>query len=296
MAPTIADDHGSGVARGGPRRHAAVVLVLARLLLASLARGEGGPPGLVSWGHQSRLLAPGEAVTVQVNFANLPLRRFTFLVESSGAVCHLNVRRDLDGGLLHDQRDEVRHEVDVPWGEGESLTAVLTAGAAGGTFDVSFWGPPADAHKRAYSYHVNRALEAHAAGDDQGARDQCRAALQRDSSDEVARLLLRRLDEVARPPASAPADSTGIWRQEATTLIAEGRLYEALAVLDGALAAAPDAATAALVLRDLGDLHRALDNVVQARFSYEAARELGLPPVLDAAVAAALAELPAAER
>ena len=133
--------------------------------LAPLARAEGGPPGLVSWGHQTLVLAPGEATTLQVTFANLPLRRFTLLVESGGAPCDLNVRRDVDGSLLYDLRDEVRHELDVPWGTGESLTAVLTAGPAGGSYDVSFWGPPAADHKRAYSYHVNRALESHAAGD-----------------------------------------------------------------------------------------------------------------------------------
>jgi tetratricopeptide (TPR) repeat protein len=248
----------------------------------------------VSWGHQARLLAPGEAVTLQVVFANLPLRRFTLLVESSGAPCHLNVRRDHDGSLLHDARDEVRHEIDVPWGEGESLTAVLTAGPAGGTFDVSFWGPPADAHKRAYSYHVNRALEAHAAGDAQGVRDHCRAALQSDPGDAVARLLLRRLDN-AEGIAVAAGDSTGVRREEAAALIASGRLFEALAILDAALATAPDAASAALVLSDLGGLHLALANPVQARICYQAARDFGLPADLDAAAARALAALPAAE-
>jgi hypothetical protein len=274
---------------------AAVLLAMMSLMVPGLLRAEGGPPGLVSWGHQMRLLAPGEAVTLQVDFANLPLRRFTLLVESGGAACHLNVRRDRDGSLLHDARDEVRHEVDVPWGTGESLTAVLTAGSAGGTFDLSFWGPPADDHKRAYSYHVNRALEAHAAGDAQGVRDHCRAALQNDPGDEIAKLMLGRLDEPGRPAVSAPADSTGIRRDEAAAQIAAGYLYEALGTLDEALAAAPSAAAAALVLHDLGGLHRALANPVQARFCYEVARDLGLPPDLDAAAAAALAELPPGE-
>jgi hypothetical protein len=284
-----------GGARGGPRRAAAAVLVGATLVLAHLAPAEGGPPGLVSWGHQTRTLASGEAATLQVVFANLPLRRFTLLVESAGAPCHLNVRRDRDGSLLHDAGGETRHQVDVPWGEGESLTAVLTAGPGGGAYDVSFWGPPPGDHRRAYSYHVNRALEAHAAGDLQGMRDHCRAALQSDPQDQVARLLLGRLDGAGSPSGASPADSTASRREEAAMLMAAGRLYEALATLDAALAAAPDIASAALALYDLGGVHRALVNPVQARICYQTALDLGLPPDLAAAAAAALAELPAAE-
>ncbi len=293
MVQPIAEDAAASFARGGPRGSAGVVLVLVVLAFASLARAEGGPPGLANWGQQTRVLGPGEATTLQVTFANLPVRRFTLLVESGGPPCHVNVRRDRDGSLLHDVADEVRHEVDVPWGLGESLTLVLTAGPAGGSFAVSFWGPPPEAHKRAYSYHVNRALEAYAAGDRQGAGDQCRAALLRDPTDEVARLLLRGLDDSARAEAAAGEDSTGIRRRDAAALVVAGRLYEALAILDEAFAAAPDVASAALVLSDLGGLHRALGNPVQARASYEAARNLGLPPDLDAAAAAALAELAA---
>jgi hypothetical protein len=296
VAYPIGNDIARGTARDAPCRPAAAVLIIALLTLPSLAQAEGGPPGLVSWSCETCALSAGEAVTLQVVFDNLPLRRFTLLVESGGPACHLNVRRDLDGSLLYDTRDEVRHEVDVPWGIGESLTAVLTAGPDGGSYAVSFWGPPPEDHKRAYSYDVNRALEAYAAGNRQGARDHCRAALQRDPADAVARLLMHGLDDAARPAVVAFADSTGIRRGEAAVLVVAGRLYEALTILDEALAAAADATSAALVLSDLGDLHRALGNLVQARISYETARNLGLPPDLDAAAAAALTELPAGGR
>jgi hypothetical protein len=283
-------------ARRGPRRRLPVAMAFLLLGLAPLAGAEGGPPGLVSWGCQTLVLAPGEATTLQVTFANLPLRRFTLLVESGGTTCDVNVRRDVDGSLLYDLRNEVRHQLDVPWGVGESLTAVLTAGPAGGSYAVSFWGPSATDHKRAYSFHVNRALESHAAGDLDAFRYHCRAALQQDPADTVAALLLRGLDGAGRPTGLAAPDSTGVRRGEAAALVATGRLYEALAVLDAAFAAAPDAATAALVLSDLGALRIALGNPVQARASYEAARELGLPPDLDAAAAAALEQLPVFER
>lgn len=285
-----------GIARGGPLRLFLALLAGATLVLAGRVPAEGGPPGLVSWGHQTRTLAGGEAVTLQVEFANLPLRRFTLLVESAGAPCYLNVRRDRDGSLLYDVHDETRHEVDVPWGEGESLTAVLTAGSPGGSYDVSFWGPPPGDHRRAYSFHVNRALEAHAAGNLPSMRDHCRAALQADPQDKVASLLLGRVDDPASTGGIAGADSTAQRREEAAMLTAAGRLYEALAILDAALAAAPDVASAALALFDLGGVHRALANPVQARICYQTARDLGLAPELDAAAAAALAELPAAER
>lgn len=282
---------GGRIARGGPRRALAMWSLLAlAVALPGLTARAIEPVGLVNWGHQTRVLGPGESATFQVTAANLPLRRFTLLVESAGAPCDLNVRRDADGSLLHDVRGEVRHEVDVPWGTDESLTAVLTAGSAGGSYDVSFWGPPAGEHRRAYSYHVNRALEAHDAGDGERVREHCRAALRQDPHDAIAGLMLRRLESGDDPPF---VGDTRQRRADAAALQAAGKLYDALAVLDDARAAATDSSDVALVLFDLGALHAQMDNPVQARLSYEAARRLGLPPDLAAAADSALAALPA---
>ena len=145
------------------RVHLAGWLLLAGLWPA-LALAQYPPPGLQAWGRQTDTLQPGEALTVAVDFAQIPVRRWVLLVESDGQPAHLNVRRAADGSLLYDQRDETRHLVDVPWGEGEELSAVLTA-PRGGVFTVSIWGPSPDGYRRSYRYDVNRALEALADGD-----------------------------------------------------------------------------------------------------------------------------------
>jgi len=113
-------------------RSLAATLLAVCMTTPAVAGSDGGPLHLVRWSGESVRLQPGETATLQVSFDQMPLRRWTLLVESSGErVCHLNVVRDRDGSLLYDVRDESRHEVDVPWGTGESLTAIVTAGRRG---------------------------------------------------------------------------------------------------------------------------------------------------------------------
>ncbi len=277
-------------------------LCLAIVLQVGSLQAAGGPPGLVSWTSETVTLAPGEAAALHFDFPQLPVRRWSLLVESNRTPSNLNVLRLTDGSLLYDGRGETRHEVSVPWGEGESLSAVLTAGSTGGVFTISAWGPPRDLNVRAYSYHVNRALEAYAAGDRAGAIDHCRAALLGDRGDAVAALLLRRL---TGPTATVDADTTRFaadrasvrdLRRQAQDRQVAGHDFEALDILMRALEQAPDATASARVLYDLGVLHRALRNPVQARDAFSSARALGLPPDLDAAAGAALAALPDSTR
>ena len=150
--------------------HTFLATLLALVLIAALAGAVSPPPGLVSWGEQSYRLDSGEATSFHVDFEQIPVRRWVLLVESDRTPSHLNVRRVADGSLVYDQRDEIRHEADVPWGDGESISAVLTAGRKGGVFSVSIWGPPRYSHLRSYGYEVNRALEAFARGDVGAAR------------------------------------------------------------------------------------------------------------------------------
>ncbi len=267
-----------------------VHLGLAVLLLAGAAVAQYPPPGLESWGRQTYLLDPGESVQFPVTFQEIPVRRWFLLVEGDGRPAHLNVRRDRGGDLLYDQRDETRHQVEVPWGTGESLSAVLTAGRRGGAFTVSIWGPPPDAYRRAYSHAVNRALEDLAAGDAEAAREHLLAALREDPDDAVATTLLRAVSagelgsRLASVPVAAPADTVAAaarvqrLRTAAAGLLEREQAFAALDSLGVARRQPAPAASIAQVYADLVRVHLQLGNPVQARESAAAAEALGLPP------------------
>lgn len=275
----------------------ACLLVSWTLLVAAPALA-WAPPGLVSWGEESYRLGPGESTTITVTFAQVPVRRWVLLVESPGSASHVNVRRIHDGSLVYDQRGERRHEVPVPWGQGESLSAVVTAGRQGGVFQVSVWGPPADQYLRAYSYEVNRALEAFARGEVPGARNHLQAALRQDPQDEVARVLLLGLeaDQVPSPvtafdPATEPgpddaaesARRVATARERAAALREVGRRYEAVEALQGVLQAGVPASSRGSVLVDLAHVLLDLGNVAQARAAWDqaVALELDVPGLED---------------
>ena len=199
------------------------------------------------------------------------------LVEGDVRQSHLNLRRMADGRLVYDQRDETRHEVPVPWGADESLSAVLTAGRRGGAFAVSIWAPPRDAYLRAYSYEVNRALEA--LGDERRgmARSHLQAALQENPDDAVARVLIRGMETVGTAAADDTTTTAGVRlvRGVAAGLREQGDAYAALDTLQTVLDDALDAVTLAGVYVDLAWLYLDLENHVQALAALAAAEVLG---------------------
>jgi hypothetical protein len=263
-----------------------VHLCLGCLLLAAAAAAQYPPPGLQEWGRQTYVLEPGEAVQFAVEFPEIPVRRWWLLVEGDGRPAHLNVRRDRDRSLLYDQRDETRHLVEVPWGVGERLSAALTAGATGVGLTVSIWGPPPDQYLRAYGYQVNRALEALARDDADGAREHLLTALRDDPDDPVAATLLEAVAaghtggasaETAAPPdTAAAAGQTRALREAAAGHLRAGEAYAALDSLGRALRLPAPAEAIARVYADLVPVHLALDNAVQARQAAAAAEALGL--------------------
>jgi len=179
--------------------------------------------------------------------------------------------------------------VEVPWGTGESLSAVLTAGRRGGAFTVSIWGPPPDAYRRAYSYAVNRALEDLAAGKAEAAREHLFSALREDPDDAVATTLLRAVSAgelgsgLATGQAAAPADTVAAagrvrrLRTVAAGLLEREQGFAALDSLVLALRQPAPARSIARVYADLVAVHLQLENPVQAREAAAAAEALGLP-------------------
>ena len=261
------------------------VLALAVALLAAAGAPAQAPPGLTSWGSQTYTLTEGEAVNFRVDWDQIPVRRWVLLVEGDLRISHLNVRRVHDGSLLYDQRDESRHRVDVPWGEGESLSGVLTAGRAG-AYAISIWGPPRDDYLRAYSYGVNRALEALDEGDRIRARALLMGALRDDPADPVAQTLMRALSggeggEVVGPTAGEEDPEARAKleeaRQQAAALRAGGAPLEAMDLLQRALSPDLGPLAWAEVYGDLVEISLDLGNLVQARAALAAAEALGLP-------------------
>ncbi len=263
------------------------VVALASLVLAVTGALAQAPPGLASWGSQTYTLTEGEAVNFRVDWDQIPVRRWVLLVEGDLRISHLNVRRVRDGSLLYDQRDESRHRVDVPWGDGESISGVLTAGRAG-AYAISIWGPPRDDYLRAYSYGVNRALEALDEGDRVRARALLMGAMRDDTGDQVAQTLMRALSGGdgggAIGPTAGDEDPAARARLEETRRQAEalrdgGQSLEAMDLLQRALS--PDLAPSAWaeVYGDLVEISIDLGNPVQAQAALAAAEALGLPEV-----------------
>jgi len=171
-------------------------------LLLAVAFLTGGRPAAVgaetavsepweAWVSNTYQLGEGESLQFLVTYEQIPVRSWRLLVDSSGhTLSDVHVLRLEDETLLYFETDESHHEVDVPWGWNEEISVVLTAARDGGLYTVTFLGPPHQNAPAAYSYKVNRALEAFAAGDGEAAEQLCEDALREDSSDAVARVLL----------------------------------------------------------------------------------------------------------
>jgi hypothetical protein len=244
------------------------------------------PPGWEEWTSQAYTLASGESMPFHVDWDQIPVRRWLLLVEGDTRPSYLNLRRAHDGSLVYDQRDETRHLVEIPWGEGESLSCLLRA-EQGGAFAVSLWGPPRDDYLRAYSYEVNRALEAIEADDLDRAQAHLLSALREDPDDAVAQTLLVGLDARGEgrghrvvPPAEEP-DPAALQRLEAVRahaerLRGEGLYIAALDTLQQAIAPEVGAHGVALIYGDLAALFLDMENPMQAGAALRAAEALGL--------------------
>ncbi len=256
------------------------------MLLSVHAGGQQPPPGWEEWTSQTYTLAAGESMPFRVDWDQIPVRRWLLLVEGDLQVSYLNLRRERDRSLVYDLRDESRHMVEIPWGEGESITGLLRAERAG-AYAISLWGPPRDNYLRAYSYGVNRALEALEEDDRVGARAHLLTALQDDPADVVAQTLMlgldgrRRLDAVDRAALDGEADPDALRhldavRERAAELRGEGLYLAAADTLHQTIAPQLGAAGVALIYADLADLYLDLGNPVQAQAALAAAESLGL--------------------
>lgn len=168
--------------------------VQALLLLSLLAVGAGSAGAQSErgeiWAHEDYALQPRESVQFGVKYDQIPVRRWTLVVDGGGRQCDLSVLRVEGEELLYYETREVRHEVSVPWGKGEEIMVAVTARDHAGAFQVRLVGPPRDEIQASYSYDVNRALEDFAAGKNLTAEEHCRRALKSDPDDAVAKVLL----------------------------------------------------------------------------------------------------------
>ncbi len=143
-----------------------------------------------TWQETTFDLEAGESVQFRVDFAQIPVRTWRLRVEGGDLTADLNILRLQDESLLYFETEEPVHDVTIPWGKGEEIAVAIVAGRAGGVFHVSFLGPPRQKAPAAYSYGVNRALEAYASGQRLAAQKLCEDALRADPADDVARVML----------------------------------------------------------------------------------------------------------
>ena len=143
-----------------------------------------------AWRSETFSLDPRESFQFRVGFTDIPVRSWRLVVDSGDHNGDLSVVRTRGQAILYHELDQVRHVVDVPWGTGEEIVVVVTNRDHPAGFVVTFLGPPRDQVQAAYSYHVNRALEAFAAGRRLDAEELCREALADDPRDAVAMVML----------------------------------------------------------------------------------------------------------
>ena len=171
-------------------RTVAAVCVAAGLLSgASVARG-APKEAWEKWSSDSFTLAPRESFQFHVAFDQIPVRSWKLVVDGGDSKCDLSVLRVKGESLVYYKIDERRHEVLVPWGRGEEAIVVITNRSLKGAFVVDLLGPPRDQVHAAYSYHVNRALEAFGSGQRLKAEAECQTAIREDDGDGVAKVLL----------------------------------------------------------------------------------------------------------
>ncbi len=174
-----------------------ILALLATALLASLGLGPnvfaavGDNQGVwETWSSESYTMAPRESFQLRASYEDIPTRRWLLVVDGGDRNCDLSVLRVKGEELLYYKIDESRHEVSIPWGEGEELIMVLTNRNHEGGFVVSLLGPPKEQNHASYSFLVNRALEAYTAGQRLKAQDLCRKALLENPDDGVAKVML----------------------------------------------------------------------------------------------------------
>ena len=144
-----------------------------------------------SWSSDSYTLEPRESFQFHVEFDQIPVRSWKLVVDGARHVnCDLTVLRVQGESLLYYKTKESHHEVIVPWGKGEEIIVVVTNRNHKGAFVIELLGPPRDQVHAAYSYHVNRALDAYAAGRRLEAEAECEKAIRADENDGVAKVLL----------------------------------------------------------------------------------------------------------
>jgi tetratricopeptide (TPR) repeat protein len=175
-----------------PARRSALLFLLV-LALSPVFMGTravaGNSPAWEAWTSETFSLAPLESFQMRIRFSDIPVRRWKLVVDGGDQRCDLTLLRAAGEELLYFKTAESRHEYSVPWGKDEEILVVLTNTSNPAAFVVSFFGPPRDQVTAAYSYHVNRALEAYSTGQRLEAEDQCRLALKEDSADGVAKVL-----------------------------------------------------------------------------------------------------------
>ena len=142
------------------------------------------------WSSESFTLSPRESFQFHVGFDEIQVRSWKLMVDGGDMNCDLSVLRVKGEALLYYKIDEQRHEVIVPWGKGEEVMVVITNRNEKGSFTVDLLGPPRDQVHAAYSYHVNRALEAYGSGQRLKAEAECQTAISEDDDDVVAKVLL----------------------------------------------------------------------------------------------------------
>ncbi len=143
-----------------------------------------------TWSSDTFTLQPRETFQFHVGFADIQVRSWKLVVDGGLNKCDLSVLRVQGESLVYYQTDESRHEAVIPWGKGEEIIVVMTNRQHQATFAVNLLGPPRDQVHAAYSYHVNRSLEAFASGRRLDAEDECEKALKEDPADGVAKVLL----------------------------------------------------------------------------------------------------------
>lgn len=171
---------------GKPR---ASLLALGVLILGGFSPARAGEVW-EAWSSDTFTLGPRESFQFHVTYDQIQVRTWKLVVDGGDRNCDLSVLRVDGEALVYFKTDESRHEVLVPWGRGEETIVVVTNRQHAGTFVVTLLGPPRGQVHASYSYGVNRALEAFAAGRRLDAEEQCARALRKDPHDGVAKVLL----------------------------------------------------------------------------------------------------------
>ncbi|MFT5231992.1 MAG: tetratricopeptide (TPR) repeat protein [Candidatus Krumholzibacteriia bacterium] len=160
------------------------------IAMAGAARAEVDFSQYETWSSESYTLDPRESFQLHVTFDDIKVRNWKLIVDGGDQNCDLNVVRTRDKSIIYQLNDQRHHEVEIPWGIGESLTLAITNRTMRGAFVVTLLGPPEGKVHAAYSFHVNRALDKFAVGQRLAAEDECRKAILMDPSDGVAKVLL----------------------------------------------------------------------------------------------------------